>query len=146
MLPEEHRLITAANQTELTAKKRNGGTIGGDLSYDAAALTLSLAIAWTQACRKWRIYCFNRSSLIELETSTEKTLNFTFDNVAPNLTEVATSNGKLAPGSGVNKWMNFVEATLSDNLQDGLSLSDSTIRLTGPNGHCPGTANTASCQ
>ena len=64
----------------------------------------------------------------------ERTLNFTFDNVAPSLREVATSNGKFTPGSGVSTWTNFVEATLSDNLQDGLSLSDSTIRLTGPDG------------
>ena len=41
---------------------------------------------------------------------------------------------KFTPGSGVSTWTNFVEATLSDNLQDGLSLSDSTIRLTGPDG------------
>ena len=61
-------------------------------------------------------------------------VSVTFDNVAPNLREVATPNGTLTPGSGVSKWMNFVEATLSDNLQNGLSLSDSTIRLTGPNG------------
>ena len=123
----------AANQTELTVKKRNGGIIVGDLSYDAAALTLSFGNRLDTGSENGEY----TASIVVADSAgnaTEKTVNFTFDNVSPNLTEVATSNGKLAPGSGVSKWMNFVEATLSDNLQDGLSLSGSTIGLIGPNG------------
>ncbi|MDE0399968.1 MAG: Ig-like domain-containing protein [Candidatus Poribacteria bacterium] len=123
----------AANQTELTVKKRNGGTIGGDLSYDATALTLSFGNRLDTGTENGE-YTASIVVADRAGNATKKTVNFTFDNVSPNLTEVATSNGKLAPGSGVNKWMNFVEATLSDNLQDGLSLSNSTIQLTGPNG------------
>ena len=123
----------AANRTELTVKKRNGETIVGDLSYDAAALTLSFGNRLDTGSENGKY----TASIVVADSAgnvTKKTLSFTFDNVSPNLTEVATSNGKLTPGSGVSKWVNFVEATLSDNLQDGLSLSDSTIGFTGPNG------------
>ena len=123
----------AANQTELTVKKRNGETIVGDLSYDAAALTLSFGNRLDTGSENGK-YTASIAVADSAGNVTKKTLSFTFDNVSPNLTEVATSNGKLTPGSGVSKWMDFVEATLSDNLQDGLSLSDSTIGLTGPNG------------
>ena len=123
----------AANRTELTVKKRNGRTIVGDLSYDAAALTLSFGNRLDTGSENGE-YTASIVVADRAGNATEKTINFTFDNVSPNLTEVATSNGKLAPGSGVSKSINFVETTLSDNLQDGLSLSNSTIRLTGPNG------------
>lgn len=123
----------AAKQTELTVKKRNGGSIVGDLSYDAAALTLSFGNRLDTGAENGE-YTASIVVADRAGNATEKTVNFTFDNVSPNLTEVATSNGRLAPGSGVNERINFVEATLSDNLPDSLSLSGSTIRLTGPNG------------
>ena len=66
--------------------------------------------------------------------SVQQTLSFIFDNVVPTLTEVATSNGALTAERGVSKSINYVEATLTDNLKNGLSLPDSTIRLTGPDG------------
>ena len=59
---------------------------------------------------------------------------FTFDNVVPSLTSVATSSGRLVPGTGVRHQLTYVEATLADNLPGGLDLFDSKIRLTGPTG------------
>ena len=123
----------SSNRTRLTVKKQNGGTIVGDLSYDATALTFSLGNRLDTASENGK-YTASIAVADRVGNTTEKTLDFTFDNVAPNLTEVATPNGKLTPGSGISKWMDFVEATLSDNLKDGLSLSGSTIRLVGPNG------------
>ena len=68
----------------------------------------------------------------------ESTTEFTFDNVAPNLTGVAGSNGAISPGDGISGRLDFVEATLADNFEDGVNLSDSTIRLTGPAGEILG--------
>ena len=68
----------------------------------------------------------------------ESTTEFTFDNVAPNLTGVAGSSGAISPGDGVSGRLDFVEATLADNFEDGVNLSDSTIRLTGPAGEILG--------
>ena len=122
-----------SNQTQLTVKKRPDTTIKGGLSYDAAALTLSFGNRLDTGSENGEY----TASIVVADRAgniAEKTVDFTFDNVAPNLREVATPNGTLTPGSGVSKRVNFVEATLSDNLSDGLNLSDSTIRLTGPNG------------
>ena len=122
-----------ASETEITVKKQGGATIGGALSSDQSSLTLSFGNRLDAASENGK-YTASIAVADRAGNIAERTLNFTFDNVAPSLREVATSNGKFTPGSGVSTWTNFVEATLSDNLQDGLSLSDSTIRLTGPNG------------
>ena len=122
-----------SDQTEITVQNQHRVVINGDFSFDAAALTLSLGNRLDAASENGK-YTVSIAVADRAGNAAEKTLNFTFDNVEPNLREVATSNGKFTPGSGVSTWTNFVEATLSDNLQDGLSLSDSTIRLTGPNG------------
>ncbi len=68
----------------------------------------------------------------------ESTTEFTFDNVAPNLTGVAGSSGAISPGDGISGRLDFVEATLADNFEDGVNLSDSTIRFTGPAGEILG--------
>ena len=57
---------------------------------------------------------------------------FTFDNVEPSLKRVSTNRGGLIPGAGVSQRLNYVEATLTDNLEDGIDLFASTVRLTGP--------------
>ena len=122
-----------SNRTRLQVKKQRGAAIKGDLSYDATALTFSFGNRLDEASENGK-YTASIAVADRVGNVTEKTLDFTFDNVAPSLTEVATSKGKLLPGDGVSKSMNFVEATLKDNLQDSLSLSASTIRLTDPNG------------
>ena len=63
---------------------------------------------------------------------------FTFDNVNPRLRRVSTNRGGLIPGAGVSQRLNYVEAVLRDNLEDGIDLFASTIRLTGPDGPIPG--------
>ncbi len=68
----------------------------------------------------------------------QETTEFTFDNVAPNLVSVAGNTGTIAPGGGVSRQLNFVEATLADNFENGVNLSGSTIRLTGPEGEILG--------
>ena len=121
------------SETNLTVKKQPGAYVEGDLSYDASGLTLSFGNRLDAASENGK-YTAAIAVVDRAGNIAEKTVDFTFDNVAPNLREVATPNGTLTPGSGISKRMNFVEVTLSDNLPDGLSLSDSTIRLTGPNG------------
>ncbi len=119
--------------TDLTIETQGGTTVNGDLSYDPTRLTLSLGNRLDAASENGK-YTLSIAVADKAGNIAEKTLNFTFDNVAPNLSTIATRHGEFAPGGGVSKSVNFVEATLSDNLQNGLNLSDSTIRLTGPNG------------
>ena len=54
---------------------------------------------------------------------------FTFDNVKPSLKRVSTNRGGLIPGAGVSQRLNYVEAVLTDNLEDGIDLFASTIYL-----------------
>ena len=61
-------------------------------------------------------------------------ITFSFDNVAPTLSKVATSRGVLTPGGGVNQQISYVEATLTDNLANGFDPLASTIHLIGPDG------------
>ncbi len=119
--------------TELAVKKQGDVTITGDLSYDPTSLTLAFGNRLDAASENGE-YTLSIAIADRAGNIGEKTLNFTFDNVAPNLTKVATRHGEFTPGGGVSKSVDYVEVTLSDNLQDGLSLSDSTIRLTGPVG------------
>ena len=57
---------------------------------------------------------------------------FTFDNVKPSLKRVSTNRGGLIPGAGVSQRLNYVEAVLTDNLEDGIDLFASIVRLIGP--------------
>ena len=55
---------------------------------------------------------------------------FTFDNVKPRLRRVTTNRGGLISGGSVSQRLNYVEAILADNLEDGIDLFTSTISLT----------------
>ena len=59
---------------------------------------------------------------------------FTFDNVEPSLRRVSTNRGGLIPGAGVSQRLNYVEAVLTDNLEDGIDLFASAVRLIGRDG------------
>ena len=124
--------LTAA-ETGITVKTRQGIAIKGDLTYDQTSLTFVFGNRLDAASENGK-YTASIAVADRAGNVAERTLGFTFDNVAPNLTEVNTSNGKLIPGTGVSSKVDFVQATLSDNLQDGLSSSDSRIRLIGPDG------------
>ena len=61
---------------------------------------------------------------------------FTFDNVEPSLRRTSTNRGGLIPGAGVSQRLNYVEAVLTDNLEDGIDSlhliyisSDAMVRL-----------------
>ncbi len=119
--------------TNIVLESQDGTTIAGGLSNDQTSLTLSLGDRLDTASENGK-YTVSVAIADRAGNLAEKTLNFTFDNVAPNLRTLATRHGEFTPGSGISKAVNYVEVTLSDNLRDGLSLSNSTIRLTGPDG------------
>ena len=122
-----------ASETSITVKTQRGATIKGNLTYNQTSLTFAFGNRLDTASENGK-YTAAIAVTDRAGNVAQRTLDFTFDNVAPNLTEVAISNGKLIPGDGVSGTLDFVEATLSDNLQNDQDLSDSTIRLTGPDG------------
>ena len=64
---------------------------------------------------------------------------FTFDNVDPRVTRVSTNGRTIVPEGGVNQRISFVEATLADNLPDGIDPLESSIRLAKSDGTPEGT-------
>ena len=122
-----------SDQTEITIRDRDKAVVTGDLSYNETTLTFSFGNRIDAASENGK-YTATIVIADRAGNAAKKTVNFTFDNVAPALKTFATQHGEFAPRGGVSGWINYVEATLSDNLSDGLNLTNSTIRLTGPNG------------
>ena len=119
--------------TEIVLENQQDTTIPGGLSYDQTSLTLSLGNRLDTAAENGE-YTVSVAITDRAGNLAERTLNFTFDNIPPNLRTFSTRHGEFTPSGGVTGWLNYVEVTLDDNLSDGLNLADSTIRLTGPNG------------
>ena len=122
-----------SDQTKITIQNQREVDVKGTLSYDTTALTFSLGNHIDRAAENGK-YTATIVIADKAGNAVEKTVNFTFDNIAPALQTFATRHGEFTPGGGVSGGVNYIEATLSDNLPDGLNLTDSTIRLTGPDG------------
>ncbi len=125
-----------AKRTAVVLKNSRGVALEGALNY-TTQLSFNLADPLDIRSENGR-YTLAITLLDEAGNSTQSTTEFTFDNVAPTLTGVAGSSGVISPGAGVSQRLNFVEAILADNFENGVNLSDSTIRLTGPTGEVLG--------
>ena len=125
-----------AKGTAVILKNAQGVALNGALNY-TTQLSFNLADPLDIRSENGR-YTLAITLLDEAGNSVQSTTEFTFDNVAPTLTGVAGSSGVISPGAGVSQRLNFVEAILADNFENGVNLSDSTIRLTGPAGEILG--------
>ena len=122
--------FTSVN-TEVRLRQQRKAQASGTFGDNGTDLTFTLSNPLDSASENGT-YTLNSTVADKAGNTVTQTLSFVFDNIAPTLTGVATSNGALRAGDGVSKSMNFVEATIKDNLPNGLNLSDSTIRLKGP--------------
>ncbi len=122
----------AAARTNVVLKNDRGVVRGGTLNY-TTQLNLNLGNPLDIRSENGR-YTVTVTVVDEAGNFVEDTTEFIFDNVAPSLTSVAGSSGAISPGASLNGRLDFVEAVLSDNLENGVNLSSSTIRLTGPAG------------
>ena len=125
-----------AKRTTVVLKNAQGVALNGALSY-TTQLSFNLADPLDIRSENGR-YTLAVTLLDKAGNSVQSTTEFTFDNVAPTLTGVAGSSGVISPGAGISQRLNFVEAILADNFENGVNLSDSTIRLTGPAGEILG--------
>ena len=125
-----------AEQTNVVLKNARGVVQKGSLNY-TTQLSFSLGNPLDDRAENGR-YTVTITAVDKAGNVARRTTEFTFDNVAPDLTRAAGSSGTISPGAGVSGRLDFVEATLADNLENGLNLSDSTIRLTGPAGEILG--------
>ena len=60
-------------------------------------------------------------------------VSFTFDNVAPTVTSIATDAGELTPDTSTTTKFTFLDVTLADNIDSRVNTA-STIRLSGAEG------------
>ncbi len=125
-----------AERTNVVLKNARGAARTGYLNY-ATQLNFSLGNPLDIRAENGT-YTLTITLVDKAGNLVQETTEFTFDNVAPNLVSVAGNTGTIAPGSGVSRQLSFVEVTLSDNFENGVNLSASTIRLSGPEGEILG--------
>ena len=132
-------LDVSGNRTNIVIRNEQGATISGFLAYSSATTQLTLSLVNPLDTRSENGNYTLAITLADTAGNTsQSTRSFTFDNVPPNVTALATTSGPLTPGTGVNQQLDFVEVTFTDNLQNGINLSNSTLRLTGPAGEVLG--------
>ena len=107
--------------------------VRGNLNYDGTDLTFTL-INPLDIPSENGTYTLILILIDKAGNVIQSVREFTFDNVEPSLKRVSTNKGGLIPGAGVGQRLSYVEAVLTDNLEDGIDLFASTIRLTGPDG------------
>ena len=136
-------------RTAVLLRNRQGVTLRGTLTYENTENDTSITFTLVNpldAPSENGNYTLLLVLINKVGNVVRSTREFTFDNVKPSLTRVATNRGVLTPGRGVSQHLNFVEVTLRDNLDDGVNTFDSKVRLIGRDGTTiiPGTQTEAS--
>ena len=126
----------AARRTNIVLKNARGVVRPGSLNY-TTQLSFSLGNPLDIRSENGS-YTLTITLVDKAGNLVQETTEFTFDNVPPDLVSVAGNTTTITPGSGVSRQLDFVEATLADNFENGVNLSGSTIRLTGPEGEILG--------
>ena len=117
-------------------RNEQGEVVPGTLNYNENDLTFTLVNPLDIPAENGK-YTLILILIDEAGNVVQSLREFTFDNVDPRLRRVSTNRGGLIPGGGVSQRLNYVEAVLTDNLEDGIDLFESTISLekVDPNGN-----------
>ena len=107
--------------------------VRGTLNYGVNKLTFDLVDPLDEPDENGK-YTLILILLDEAGNVVQSLREFTFDNVAPRIARVSTNRRAIVPNGSVNQRITFVEATLTDNLLDGINPLASSISLTGPDG------------
>ena len=102
--------------------------VQGTLNYDGTDLTFTLVDPLDDPSENGT-YTLILILIDKAGNVVQSVREFTFDNVEPRLRRTSTNRGGLIPGAGVSQRLTYVEATLADNLEDGIDLFASTIYL-----------------
>ncbi len=105
--------------------------VRGTLNYGDTALTFDLVDPLDEPAENGK-YTLILILLDEAGNVVQSLREFTFDNVQPRIARVSTNRRAIVPDGGVNGRITFVEASLTDNLPDGIDPVTSSITLTGP--------------
>ena len=127
--PSELDLANRRNTVFL--RNAQQAVVQGTLNYNEADLTFTLVDPLDDPSENGT-YTLILILIDKAGNVVQSLREFTFDNVDPRLTRTSTNRGGLIPGAGVSQRLNYVEAVLTDNLEDGIDLFASTVRLAGP--------------
>ena len=116
--------------TEIVLENANGAQINGVLSHDedAGRITLTLDQPLDSSDENG-VYTISVSGADKAGNIVRDTISFTFDNVAPTITSIATDAGELTSDATTTTKFTFVDVTLADNVDSRVNFSASTIRL-----------------
>ena len=127
------RIDLGNRRTTVFLRNERQAVVRGNLNYDDDLITFTLINPLDIPSENGK-YTLILILIDKAGNVIQSVREFTFDNVKPSLKRVSTNRGGLIPGAGVSQRLNYVEAVLTDNLEDGIDLFASTIQLTGPDG------------
>ena len=115
-------------RTTIFLRDERSAVVRGTTTYNAADITFTLINPLDIPSENGK-YTLILILIDKAGNVIQSVREFTFDNVKPSLKRVSTNRGGLIPGAGVSQRLNYVEAVLADNLEDGIDLFASTIYL-----------------
>ena len=118
-------------RTTIFLRNERDAVVRGTLTYDDTGITFTLINPLDIPSENGK-YTLILILIDKAGNVIQSGIEFTFDNVKPSLRRVSTNRGGLIDGAGVGQRLSYVEATLTDNLEDGIDLFASTIRLIKP--------------
>ena len=129
----EDGLDLGNRRTTVFLRNEQQVVVRGNLNYDGTNLTFTLINPLDIPSENGK-YTLILILIDKAGNVINSVREFTFDNIKPSLRRVSTNRGGLIPGAGVSQRLNYVEAVLTDNLEDGIDLFASTIHLIGRDG------------
>ena len=119
-----------SNFTTIILKNANGAQVDGVLSHNENASRLTLTLDQPlDSSEENGVYTIDVSGGDKAGNIVRDSINFTFDNVAPTITSIATDAGKLTSNASTTTKFTFVDVTLVDNIDTSVNFSNSMIRL-----------------
>ena len=129
----EDGLDLGNRRTTVFLRNEQQVVVRGNLNYDGTDLTFTLVNPLDIPSENGT-YTLILILIDKAGNVVQSLREFTFDNVDPRLRRTSTNRGGLIPGAGVSQRLNYVEAVLTDNLEDGIDLFASNIHLIGRDG------------
>ena len=121
--------------TKIVLENADGAQISGSLSHNENANRLTLMLDQPlDSGEENGVYTIDVSGGDKAGNIVRDRVSFTFDNVAPTITSIATNAGELTSDASTITQFSFVDVTLADNVDSRMNFGASTINLNGPGG------------
>ena len=119
-----------SNFTTITLKSTDGTPVNGVLSHNENANRLTLRLNQPlDSSEDNGVYTIDVSGGDKAGNIVQDSVNFTFDNVVPVITSVATDVGELNSNASTTTKFTFIDVTLVDNIDSTVNFGGSMIRL-----------------